>query len=78
MTGFLERNELRVLHLVLGLVARVEYIKVQNYIENVVINYIDKDFIMHFRLSTVVAYGLIERFTASDIFNTIQGIYIFF
>jgi len=57
-------------------VQRIHHIKVNNYIENVVQNYIEKDFIMHFRLSRAVAYDLIDRFTISPIFSSLQGILI--
>lgn len=55
-------------------VQRVPHVKIQNYIEYVVRNYIENDFIMHFRLSREVAYQLIERFNTSDIFLSLQGI----
>lgn len=58
-------------------VQRIHHIKINNYIENVVQNYINKDFIMHFRLSRPVAYNLIERFTTSEIFTSLQDISLF-
>jgi len=46
-------------------------------IENIVRNYIEKDFVMHFHLSRAVAYYLIENFTVSPIFIFMQGISLF-
>lgn len=57
---------------------RIQHVKVQNYVENIVRNYNDIDFIMHFRLSRGVTYNLINQFRVSDIFTSLQGIYIVF
>ncbi|XP_026826173.1 putative nuclease HARBI1 isoform X2 [Ooceraea biroi] len=67
-----EHNELRVFHPLFGLVQRLQHIKVQNYIENIVYNYDDKDFIMHFRLSRLIVYELINKFRTSIIFTSIE------
>ena len=62
----------------LGLrIIRIHHIKINNYIENIVQNYIDKDFLMHFRLSREVIYHFIERFTISPVFTSLQGIFLF-
>lgn len=69
------------MHLIrLGLegILRIDHTKVNNYIETVVRNYINKDFIMHFRLSRMIAYNLIERFQVSDIFTSLQGNFIIY
>lgn len=65
-------DELQLLHPVFGIVQRIEHVKVNNYIENIVYNYNNVDFIMHFRLSRVIAYKLIDRFRVSEIFISIQ------
>lgn len=72
-------NELRLLHPIFRIVQRIEHIKVYNYIENIVSNYnrFHIDFIMHFRLSRRIAYQLIDQFSVSEIFTSIQGIYYF-
>lgn len=51
---FIDQNVLPMLDPVLGIMQRIEHIKVNNYIENVVIYYTNVDFIMHFRLSRQV------------------------
>ncbi|XP_024875155.1 putative nuclease HARBI1 isoform X1 [Temnothorax curvispinosus] len=70
-----ENNEL--VHLpvygLVGRVGRIQHIKVVNYIENIVRNYIARDFLMHFRLSRAVAYELINQFEVSDIFIEISN-----
>ena len=63
----------QILEPVLGMVQRVNRIKILNYIENVVHLYVENDFIMHFRLSREVTYELIGRFAASPIFLALQG-----
>lgn len=70
-------NELRLLHPVFGIIQKIEHIKVHNYIENIVNNYNNIDFIMYFRLSRRIAYQLIDQFSVSEIFTSIQGIYYF-
>lgn len=61
----------------LELIRRIQHIRVQNYIENIVNNYNERDFIMHFRLSRAITYDLINRFGASNIFTSIQSKYVF-
>jgi len=39
---------------------RIQHIKINNYIENIVNNYNNIDFIMHFRLKRQIAYDLID------------------
>ncbi|KAM0735065.1 hypothetical protein ACS0PU_011178 [Formica fusca] len=65
-------NELRILHPVFGMVQRIEHVKIHNYVENIVRNYNDIDFIMHFRLSREKTYELINRFRTSEIFISLQ------
>lgn len=57
---------------------RIEHVKVRNYIENIVHNYDNIDFIMHFRLSRNVAYNLIDQFRVSEIYTSLQGIIEFY
>lgn len=64
--------ELRMLHPIFGLVQRIEHVKINNYIEHIVHNYNNIDFLMHFRLSRRAAYQLIDQFTVSEIFTSIQ------
>ncbi|XP_029157915.1 uncharacterized protein LOC114930332 isoform X1 [Nylanderia fulva] len=64
--------ELHMLHPIFGLVQRIEHVKINNYIEHIVHNYNNVDFIMHFRLSRRAAYQLIDQFTVSEIFTSIQ------
>ena len=63
------------LHPIFGLVQRIEHMKINNYIEHIVNNYNNVDFLMHFCLSRRAAYQLIDQFTVSEIF-TIQGVYL--
>ncbi|XP_043469299.1 putative nuclease HARBI1 [Leptopilina heterotoma] len=53
-------------------IQRIQHIKVINYIESIVRNYIETDFTMHFRLSREVAYDLIGRFEISQIYMDLQ------
>lgn len=46
----------------------INHAKITNYID-IVHQYIDRDFIMHFRLSRTVAYDLIYKFEHSRFFN---------
>lgn len=62
------------LELAINHIQHIHHIKINNYIEHIVRNYLNKDFIMHFRLSRRVVYGLIARFEISDIFTSLQGI----
>lgn len=55
------------------MVQRIPHVKVYNYVEHVVRRYDDIDFIMHFRLSREKTYELINLFTRSDIFTSLQG-----
>ena len=64
---------IRLIQPVINRIERVEHIKIMNYIENVVRNYIENDFIMHFRLSRNVAYELVERFSVSEVYQSLQG-----
>lgn len=64
------------LHPIFGLVQRIEHVKINNYIEYIVHNYNNVDFLMHFRLSRRAAYQLIDHFTVSEIFTSIQGVYL--
>ncbi|XP_029175130.1 uncharacterized protein LOC114943644 isoform X3 [Nylanderia fulva] len=66
--------ELHMLHPIFGLVQRIEHVKINNYIEHIVHNYNNVDFIMHFRLSRRAAYQLIDQFTVSEIFTSIQAL----
>lgn len=59
------------------MIQRIEHVRINNYVENVVRNYDNIDFIMHFRLSRQVAYHLIDQFRVSEIFTSLQGMYIF-
>jgi len=53
-------------------IQRINHVKIVNYIETTRA-YIEKDFIMHFRLSRMIAYDLIDRFEKSDIYAALQG-----
>ncbi|XP_071577182.1 putative nuclease HARBI1 [Temnothorax nylanderi] len=68
-----DHNELRLFHPIFGVLQRIDHVKVINYVENIVRNYDNMDFIMHFRLSRVVAYRLIDQFSVSEIFTSLQG-----
>lgn len=57
---------------------RIPHIKVNNYVENIVRNYINKDFIMHFRLSRRIVNELTIRFEMSEEFTSLQGILYYF
>jgi len=46
-------------------IQRINHVKIVNYIETIRA-YIEKDFIMHFRLSQMVAYDLIDKIERSD------------
>ena len=63
------------MHQVFGRVQRIEHVKIQNYVENIVRNYNNIDFIMHFRLCREKAYELINKFEISEIFTSLQGMY---
>lgn len=76
LTVFLDYDELRIFHPIFGLIQRVERVKIMNYIENIVTRYNDTDFIMHFRLSRVIAYELIAKFSMSEVFTSLQGMSI--
>ncbi|XP_032688007.1 putative nuclease HARBI1 [Odontomachus brunneus] len=67
------QNVLQMLHPVLGIIQRIEHVRIRNYIEHIVHNYNNVDFIMHFRLSRQVAYSLMEQFAVSDIFISIDN-----
>lgn len=58
------------------MIQRIEHVRIQNYVENIVRNYNNIDFIMHFRLSREVTYNLIDQFRVSEIFTSLQGTYI--
>ncbi|XP_018045619.1 PREDICTED: putative nuclease HARBI1 [Atta colombica] len=47
-------------------------VKINNYIEHIVRNYINIDFTIHFRLSRKIADELIARFEKSDIFTSLK------
>jgi len=55
------------------MIQRIEHVRIYNYVENIVRNYNNIDFIMHFRLSREVAYDLIDQFRVSEIFTSLQG-----
>lgn len=55
-------------------VVKKERFKVPYYVETVVGNYIDDDFIMHFRLSRAVANDLVSRFAASTTYSSLRGL----
>lgn len=76
-TVILEYNLLQIYHPLFGLMQRIRHVKVNNYIGNIVRNYDDKDFIMHFRLSRPIVYELMNKFSISPIFTSIEGKYIF-
>lgn len=61
------------LHPVLGIIQRIEHVKINNYVENIVRNYNNVDFIMHFRLSRQVAFHLIGQFEVSEIFASMES-----
>ncbi|XP_071632700.1 putative nuclease HARBI1 [Temnothorax longispinosus] len=65
-------NELQIFHPILGMIQRIEHVRIHNYVENVIRNYNNIDFIMHFRLSREVAYHLIDQFHVSEIFTSLQ------
>jgi len=54
-------------------VQRINHVKIVNYVETTRA-YIEKDFIMHFRLSRMVAYDLIDRFSNQRISITLGTI----
>jgi len=47
-------------------------------VENIVRNYDHMDFIMHFRLSREITYRLIDQFSISEIFTSLQGALSYF
>jgi len=49
-------------------------VKILNYVENIVRNYDYMDFIMHFRLPRETTYRLIDQFSVSEIFTSLQGV----
>lgn len=67
----IDHNELQIFHPILGIIQRIEHVKIQNYVENIVQNYNNIDFIMHFRLSREVTYNLIHQFHVSEIFTSL-------
>lgn len=67
-----DHNEIRIFHPIFGMLQRMGHIKIHNYVENIVRNYDNIDFIMHFKLSKEVAYGLIDQFNVSEIFTSLQ------
>jgi len=71
---FSDYNELRVLHPILGIIQRIDHVKIHNYVENIVRNYDNIDFIMHFRLSKDITYELVDQFRVSEIFTSLQGL----
>lgn len=70
---FSDFNVLSIVLPFLKAVQEKERYKVVNYVENTVRNYIEDDFIMHFRLSRMVAYELISRFAASEMYASLRG-----
>lgn len=60
------------LHPIFELVQRIEHVKINNYIEHIVHNYNNVDFLMHFCLSRRAAY----QFTVSEIFTSVQDVYL--
>ncbi|XP_071652767.1 putative nuclease HARBI1 isoform X1 [Temnothorax longispinosus] len=67
-----DHNELRIIHPIFGMIQRIEHVKIQNYVEDIVRNYNEIDFIMHFRISREKTYELINRFRISEIFVSLQ------
>lgn len=57
-------------------IERANHVRVVDYVETIVRNYIEYDFTMHFHLSRQVAYYLIDRFGVSTIFTSLQCMYI--
>lgn len=68
---------LRMLHPIFGVVQRINHVKIQNYVENVVIAYNAIDFIMHFRLSREKTYQLIDQFAVSQIYTVLQSTHVY-
>ncbi|XP_012542720.3 LOW QUALITY PROTEIN: putative nuclease HARBI1 [Monomorium pharaonis] len=65
-------DELQILHPVFGRLQRIQHVKILNYVKNIVNNYDNIDFIMHFRLSREKTYELINKFRISEIFISLQ------
>ncbi|XP_023289432.1 uncharacterized protein LOC111674210, partial [Orussus abietinus] len=63
----------RVLHPVLNEIQRIERVKIMKYIENIVHNYTDQDFIMHSRLSRGMVDELVLHFSTSEIYVALEG-----
>lgn len=68
-------NELQIFHTIFGITQRVDHVRINNYVENIVRNYNNIDFIMHFRLSRHIVYRMIDEFSASEIFTSLQSLF---
>ncbi|XP_071578821.1 uncharacterized protein [Temnothorax nylanderi] len=66
-------NELQIFYAIFGAIQRIEHVRINNYVENIVRNYDNIDFIMHFRLSREKTFQLINQFRVSEIFMSLQG-----
>jgi len=62
-----------IVHPVINGIQRIDRVKIINYLE-IVSNYSDKDFIMHFRLTRSVAKDLICRFELTHFYNNLKGL----
>ncbi|XP_024886102.1 putative nuclease HARBI1 [Temnothorax curvispinosus] len=65
-------NELQIFYAIFGAIQRIEHVRINNYVENIVRNYDNIDFIMHFRLSREKTFQLINQFRVSEIFMSLQ------
>jgi len=75
---YIDEDVEKILEPVLEGIQRIRHIKIINYIENIVTNYDENDFIMHFRLSREISNELIGRFTVSPTYLSLQGSYVTF
>ncbi|KAL0125011.1 hypothetical protein PUN28_004266 [Cardiocondyla obscurior] len=70
-----DKNELETLHPLFGTMRRNKHIKMQNYIENIVVNYIDKNFIMtYFVVSLIFRATQVVLFISSRFFKRTHSI----
>lgn len=65
---------MQIFHIIFEAIQRVQHVKIESNVENIVRNY-NIDFIIHFRLSRQVAYRLIDEFSISEIFISLRGIF---
>jgi len=61
------------MHPVINRIQRIDRVKITNYLE-IVSNYSDKDFLMHFRFNRDAANELINLFKMSSFYTCLKGI----